>query len=459
MGGDITRPVAMTGASEFARRQIFDGFRPEINRNPGEEPFDWQTLLVWKNFVRRELEPCSSQNVTALLTHSPKYNFIFRLDEFADKVLVHGCPPWEDRDKFVVHALRDSDIVCVRNSLEREGLRPSKDLVRDGIYQAAADHAFHPPRAYFNQIQWDGTPRLHNWLTYYLGAESQPPEYLKIVGTYWMMGGVARIMRPGCKMDHMLVLEGEQGIFKSTALATLGTFGDDPEIEYFTDRITFGKIRDKDTIAMLQGKLIVEFSELAHLNNTEFEEIKAWITLRTDEARKPYGMEPKEYPRQFILAGTTNDSRWLRDPTGNRRFWPVRCGSNIDIETLKRDREQLWAEAVHLYKTGMRYWMERNDEVWKLAGAQQAVRLLNDPWTVMIIEFCNRHKFVTLEMILTECLQIEIKKQTSWDQRRVAFVLKSSGWEETTIKSAAGKRLRAWEDKNRIKTLFDSSGD
>lgn len=409
----------------------------------------WEKLLIWKKgnsgSRQRVLEPSSRQNAVITLTYAPKYRDVFRHDIFADKIIVGACPPWEDPDRFMVHQLNETDVVKCCCAMEVDGITPGKDTIRDAINLSAQDNPVHPPREHFSKLKWDGKHRLKNWLTYYLGAEKQHPDYLSTVGTMWLVSGVARIFDPGCKVDHMMVLEGKQEIGKSTALATLATFGYDHEIEYFTDRISFTKLHDKDTMMMLQGYLIVEFPELASLNNKDFNEVKQWISLRADEARKPYEREPKKYPRQFILSGTTNDSSWLRDPTGNRRFWPVRCGDKLDIDALKKDREQLWAEAIHLYKQGHHWWIDKNSPVWGYAMSEQHSRLIEDIWTVPVMNYLDGKDFVKIDDILKEALFVEVSRQDRYQTMRVGSILRSNGWEETTkYQPITKKSLRGW---------------
>jgi predicted P-loop ATPase len=225
--------------------------------------------------------------------------------------------------------------------LQRQGILVSVDVAGQAVQTAARDHPFHPVRTYLNGLQWDGVERVDRWLSTYLGADDT--EYSRAVGSRWLISAVARIFRPGAKADCCLILEGPQGIRKSTALRTIAG-------EYFTDELA--DLGSKDAAMQTRGVWIIELSELDNLSHAEVARIKAFMSRTTDRFRPPYGMRLVESPRQCVFAGTVNHGTYLRDETGGRRFWPVVCGC-IDIDTLARDRDQLWAET----KIRFVYWI------------------------------------------------------------------------------------------------------
>src|SRR4029077_167441 len=207
-------------------------------------------------------------------------------------------------------------------------------------------------------LHWDGVERVDTWLAAYLGAEGT--EYARAVGSRWLISAVARIFRPGAKADCCLILEGAQGIRKSTALRTVAG-------EYFTDELA--DLGSKDAAMQTRGVWIIELSELDNLSHAEVARIKAFMSPHTDLFRPPYGMRLVESPRQCVFAGTVNHGSYLRDETGGRRFWPVVCGK-IDIAELQRDRDQLWAEAKAKYRSGASWWLETLALI-RLAADQQ----------------------------------------------------------------------------------------
>lgn len=390
---------------------------------PADE--SWRGLLVPGK--RGAPEPNSLANVIILLTHSPKWKGCFAFDQFSGEIMVVRCPPWQKDSEFVVRRLAHYDIVMTAGALEYDNMNASVSRATDAIKAAAQHNTIHPVRDYFSALRWDGEPRLRTWLRDYLHADAQPAEYLQEVGTKWLVAGVQRIFRPGSKFDHMLVLEGTGGLGKSTALKMLATFGHDVEVEYFTDAIRFENIAQPGSIMGLQGKLIIEFAELAGMNRKETDDVKNWITIQIDELQMKYENAVTRFPRQFILAGTTNEEAWLRDATGNRRFLPVKCTGRVNFEGLKRDREQLWAEAVALYRQGYETFIPLGSSIEKLAVEEQATRLVEDVWTDQIMTYCNTAQHVTVNEVLA-MIQVDPGRRDEVMARRVGRILRQAGW-------------------------------
>ncbi len=311
----------------------------------------WRELLNWRK--KGQIEPNSGANTFLILNHDKKWKGVFVYDLFSRQVLMHRCPPFMADSEFRVKRLEHDDIVKTSYALEYDGLGPSVQRTHDAIKAVAKENRIHPVRDYFDALEWDGVERLDTWLRVYLGATEHDPNYLGPVGAKWLVAAVKRIYQPGAKFDHMLVLEGPQNIGKSFALRTLATLGADEEVEYFTDAIRLEQTALPETIAGLQGSLIMEFAELAALKKREFEDLKNWITIRIDQAQMKYESEITPFPRQFVLAGTTSEE-WLFDPEYAWWFWSVKCREKIDIDRLRGIRRQLWAEAVHRYKLSAR---------------------------------------------------------------------------------------------------------
>lgn len=414
-----------------------DASRWEPDYEPLVPAVNWQNLLV-KNSGGK-LKSDSLQN--AILLVENQYKGIFVLNEFSDEIFVIRCPPWEDPAKFKAHRLTQDDIIRMTACLECRGLAPTTKKTADAISTVAKKNAFHPVRKYFDSLKWDGISRLSKWISYYLGSE-QNLDYLAAVGTKWLVAAVTRIYRPGAKFDHMLVLEGKQNKGKSTALRTLATFGRDEPVEYFCDSVTLDEIGEPSATAMFQGKIIIEFQELEGMKKKEDTALKRYITLQTDEVQKKYENPVTAYPRQFVLAGTTNDDCWLRDPTGNRRYWPVKVGE-IDIAALKNDREQLWAEAVALYKADYKIWLADGDPVYKLAQAEQSQRVAADPWEPHVLKFIAGRPFVTIAEILKDLMPL-VASHDNAASSRVAGILKNNGW-ESNQETIEGVRARYWK--------------
>jgi predicted P-loop ATPase len=300
------------------------------------------------------------------------------------------------------------------------------------VQTAAQDHLFHPVKTYLHGIQWDGVERLDRWLSVYLGAADT--EYSRAVGSRWLISAVARIFRPGTKADCCLILEGPQGIRKSTALRTLAG-------EYFTDELA--DLGSKDAAMQTRGVWIIELSELDSLSNSDVARIKAFMSRTTDRFRPPYGMRLMESPRQCVFAGTVNHSTYLRDETGGRRFWPVTCG-RIGIDELARDRDQLWAEAKVRFDTGAPCWLE-TAELVHMAADQQIERYDGDPWEEVIGPWLEARSSTSISEVLERCLQKPQALWTQTDKNRAARCLRSLGWER--YRERQGSRLE-WRYRN-----------
>jgi Virulence-associated protein E len=257
-----------------------------------------------------------------------KMGVTLRYDQFADRTLIDGL---QDFGPVL------DDAACDRIWLLFDQwfkLHVSKELTRTVILDTALLNRFHPVRDYLNAQEWDGVSRIDTWLTTYGGVEDN--EYSRAVGALFLTAAVRRARSPGCKFDEMVVLEQEvQGTDKSSALATLAV-----RDEWFSDDLPLN-VEGKQVIEALRGRWIVEAGEMSGMKRTDIAHIKALLSRQVDRARLAYGRIVSEVPRQSVIVGTTNDLEYLRDATGNRRFWPVRC-KRFDVEALRRDRDQLF---------------------------------------------------------------------------------------------------------------------
>jgi predicted P-loop ATPase len=319
--------------------------------------------------------------------------------------------------------------------LQRHGIDVSSEIAGKAVEAVARERTIHPVRDYLNCLKWDGVPRLDGCLERYFGVQATTPEqaaYRSAVGRRWMISAVARIMKPGCKVDHCLVLEGRQGLLKSTSLEALAGGP-----AWFTDEL--GDLGTKDASLQLSGKWIIELAEVTALVRSDSSAAKAFLSRPNDHFRPPYGKRTGDFPRQCVFAGTTNDTVYLKDETGNRRFWPVTC-TVIDLDGLRRDRDQLWAEAVVRYERGERWWLdtpELNDQ----AAEEQADRYETDPWQELVEEYCSPKDSVSIAEVLTS-----IKPKDRWDRRdqmRVARCLKALGWDRHRARGV-GVGPREW---------------
>ena len=295
-------------------------------------------------------------------------------NEFTARPFLTDESPWGTKGNWSDH----DDIKCAE-WCQHKYLNVEKGTVADAAIAIARSRKpyHHPIREWLQSMTWDGTHRLDTWMVDYLGAPDTP--YVRAVSRKWMMSAVKRVFEPGCQSDYTLVLEGQQGRRKSTALRVLcGS-------EWFTDDIG-EDIGNKDSAIGLQGKWIVELAELDAFKRAEMTTVKAWLVRRQDHFRPPYGRRAEDFPRQNVFAASTNKEDWLTDETGGRRFWPVRVGK-INIDGLAKVREHLWAEATFAVDAMENIWLSETMEL--LAAREQAARQDVDPWRNIVEGWAN----------------------------------------------------------------------
>ncbi|SMO64452.1 Predicted P-loop ATPase and inactivated derivatives [Thalassovita litoralis] len=400
---------------------------------------------AWANRLRLDLSGTPERNeanVIIALSSDPAFAGTIAFDEFRQEVVVLQPVPWDEQNTDYPRPWEDSDDIRLAEWLQHREVNVAPLVVGRSVGAVARDYRIHPVRAYLDHLQWDGTRRLETWPSRYLGAA--PTELTHAMGSLWLISAIARVYRPGVKADHMLILEGEQGARKSTALKILA--GED----WFTDELP--DLGSKDAAIHMQGVWIVEIAELDAIGRAEVSRIKAFLTRTTDRFRPPYGRHTVEIKRQCVFAGTVNPDTYLRDETGNRRFWPIRCG-DIDIDALARDRDQLWAEAVARFKDGAIWWIE-DKAILQAAREEQDKRYQSDAWDGLIEHWLThelrvvgdsyssfdpprresvlRHeplRDVSVGEILEEAIGAEPARWSRTDQMRVSGYLKKKGWE------------------------------
>jgi len=406
-------------------------------------------------------------NVIIALTSDVAFAGILAFDDFAQAIIVCQPLPWDDPSATFPRPWEDADDVRTAEWLQLRSLNVAPVVVSRGVSAVARDLRIHPVRDWLDTLKWDGTPRIETWTSAYLGAE--PTAFNHTIGALWLISAVARIYRPGVKADHMLILEGPQGARKSTAIKVLA--GE----EWFTDELP--ELGSKDAAIHMQGVWIVEIAELDAIGRAEVSRIKAFLTRTTDRFRPPYGRYTVEVPRQCVFAGTVNPDTYLRDETGNRRFWPLRCGT-IDIAALARDRDQLWAEGVARFRAGAIWWI---DDTALLAEAreEQDRRYQSDAWDDLIEHWLTHETRtvsdgfpdygnsrtesvrraepladVSVGEILEEAIGLEPARWTRGDQMRVSAYLKASGWERYRRRDDGGREApREWRYRIPSKTI------
>lgn len=321
------------------------------------------------------------ENTRRILLGDSNLEGIVRFDEFSGEMILTRpitTDPSLVGDRDLPRPWIDSDTVTLQTHIQRLWVpRLGREKIEATLDMIARQNcSFHPVREYLQSLSWDGMSRLYTWLRDYVGATKQPEKYLAAVGSAWLISGVARILNPGCKADCMLVLEGSQGIYKSTMLRTLAG------ARWFSDSLP-ADLSHKDARDHLRGKWIIEMPELAQFRRAEIETVKSFLSRQEEQYRPSYGHHELKFPRQCIFAGSTNKDTYLVDDTGNRRFWTVAC-NDIDLKAVVRDRDQLWAEAAVRYRSGARWWLTKEESA--LAEVEAGQRIAHDPWTARVAE-------------------------------------------------------------------------
>ena len=402
-----------------------------------EQQIDWRTLLIYRQSKGGppQLVPLLANAITAF-RHAPEWEGVLGFNEFSQQVVTRGPTPW---GKEVGSRWADADDSLATEWLQREvGVFVGSNTVAEAVQTVARENGFHPVRNHLEKLEWDKVSRVETWLIDYLDCTDS--EFIRAVSSRWLISAVARIFRPGCQADHVLLLEGPQGIRKSSALRAL--VGD----EWFADHIA--DLGSKDSRLDLLGKWVIEMSELVSMRRAEIEKVKAFLTARTDHFRPPYGRRAIDVPRQNVFAASTNEEQPFVDSSGNRRFWPVRCGQ-IDVDGVRRNRDQLWAEAYHRFKQGEVWWLDTT-ELNLLAQHEQNERYEPGVWDDIILEWADDPRRredlvngitvpvalwdgsepgkITIGDILIHAIDKDKNRLTQADHKAVARCLTHNGW-------------------------------
>ena len=338
-------------------------------------------------------------------------------------------------------SVTDIDIKCLRGYLTRSfNFSPSKENIDDALVDCAMFNKYHPVKQYLEKLKWDGIPRLDRWLTEICGVENNV--YSQSVGRKIFISAIKRIYEPGCWFAQLVIFEGRQRMFKSRLVQEMGR-----------DWYASIHLKTQDTKTLVEdmrGKWILEIEELAGFGKQETEYMKAFVSRQTDRVRLSYGHRAEDHPRQSIMIATMNpdgENRYLIDPTGNFRYWPIKCGDkDIEIDVFKDVRDQLFAEAKVAYNKGETLWLGSKEED-ELAQKEQEKRLSVDPWGPIISGWLDdevklkARVQVTANEIALGCLRMIPEKINAIVWRRISRVLIESGWKKY---KSTSKKDRHW---------------
>jgi putative DNA primase/helicase len=361
-------------------------------------------------------------NVGLVLDHMPEMLRGAYYDEFQDKTIVDRRE-WRDVD----------DTGLCMWLQEHIGL----STITPGMVHAVIAHRLHATprhwvREYLKALPCDDLPRIAHAFEDHWGVEpgfSQSSDYIRAVSANFFIGLIARVMRPGCQLDTMVVFEGHQGTRKSSALRVLGGAG------YM---LATESINSKDFQQALRGAWIAEIGELESFSRADRDRIKAIISNPIDKYRGSYERHVREYPRQCLFAGTTNKDDWGNDDTGLRRFWPVWCG-DIDLPGIVAHRDEWFAEAYRLYLTGASWW----ETPAAATLTAQRDRQSEDIWTRLVMEHLIGKSEVYLQDVLRDACKVREAEMNHAHKLRIGSILRLAGWTKSN-RRRDGKQVKTW---------------
>ncbi|MCB1745438.1 MAG: hypothetical protein KDK91_34040 [Gammaproteobacteria bacterium] len=372
-------------------------------------------------------------NILAIVRHDPEIKGSLQYNSLLGQVeIVRRLPGVIDTGLGPIKDVHVHGLVAWLG--ERYGLHAKPGQVSDAITLAAQENVFDPARAYMESLAWDGVERVQFYAERYLGAE--PSAYNRRVSTIIFVSVAARVFQPGCKVDTMVILEGAQGCGKTTAVRHL------LNPDWFVE--VTESFDSPEVVRQVRGAHVGEIGEMSSLSRSEFNRTKQFITQQIDRVREPYARFVASYPRRCVFFGTTNQDDWNRDPTGARRFLPIRV-SAFNMQAFLGDRDQLWAEAVALYRDGADFWT-----LPETATDEQDARYDHDAWSDPIaawlaVKADGKYYPPSVETratdlgggvrrasaaeILQHALNVAIGKQSKADQMRVANIMRKLEWQ------------------------------
>lgn len=392
----------------------------------------WMSRLI---MTREKRYSSCEANVRTILQSDPAWEGVLGRSLFhhANTVFLK-TPPSPFPPRSIGQEWTDGDDILMQQYIatKYDATPPRVAAVRIAVSSAdLPEH--HPVREYLSGVTWDGVPRIANWLETY-GQATGPAQ--RLCGRWWLISAVARAFQPGCQVHTVLILESpEQGIGKSTLVSTMAV-----KKEWFADELA--DLGSKDAAQQLSGRWIIELGELSCMSRADQERAKSFFVRSDDRYRPSYGVRVGIYPRHCVFAGTTNSTAYLRDDTGNRRYWPVRVKA-IDLDAVARDRGQLWAEAVTEYREGKSWWPTTPEER-RILHTNAEERREIDVWYSIVAAYLADSEETTLHDVMEDSLKIDKAQMDKSKQMRVASILNMLGFTSSGRVRKSGKREVRW---------------
>ncbi|MGR4895013.1 VapE domain-containing protein [Stenotrophomonas sp. LARHCG68] len=397
-------------------------------------------------------------NLILIMENDERLRGLWWLNESSNQIELTREGPWSGSSTSEFIDADSYELAAWFQNPDRYQMKCSDELVLKAVIAVARRYRRHPVREYLSAIVWDGVPRVERMLIDLFGAPDDA--YSRRAALCFAVSAVSRVLwadpkNPalGAKVDFMLVLEGEQGKSKSTSLMEL--FGSTWFVE------TNESPSSKDFYQVIQGAWAVEIGEMDSFGKADVTAVKTLITRRVDKFRAPYERVPRSYRRECVFVGTTNEHEYLRDPTGGRRFLPVRTDGSMQVELIREQRDQLWAEAVQLFRQGVKWWELPDD-----AAEQQEERYIGDSWEGRIALWLSGRapsrkngdsaypqrngvgwgepaEWTTTDEVLFHAIDLDRGKHGRPEQMRIAAIMKRLKWEQHRVE-VDGFRERRW---------------
>lgn len=425
LGGKV---VYVEGGGDFNDLHVSAGLEAVRGHFVQETP--WRMGLITKETEQggQVVVKCST-NFALILENSPEWRGVLSLDEFSQRIIPQKKPPIP----MVGNEWQDHHVAETKMWLEAKEFRSAipTALVQEAVTAVAARNPSHQVRQYLDRLEWDGVERVASFLCEAAGAEDS--EYVRAVSSSMLISAVARIYKPGCKVDTTLVLEGEQGLRKSSMFVALFS-------PTWHSEIT-ASVTDKDFYQNMRGKWCLEFADLKGMSGADRNHLKQILTATSDNYRPSYARQNQDFPRQNIFVATTNDDKYLNDPTGARRFLPVRATA-IALDYVNYARDQIWAEAVYRFRAGESWWEIPSDA----AISAQEDRYETDPWESLVAKWLDGQYegFVSVADVLTRAVEVPTQHQDARASQRVVKILRKLGW-QSHVKKVEKRPLRGWK--------------
>lgn len=423
---DKTQLEVINGTKDENQKALAEEFYRKLNQSVREKTYIFdndyfneptpiaELRNLWEQYglpIGRSGSPVKNENtIVQIFQMDPFFKDAMFYDKFQRSIFIKDYRDNEYRK------MLDADAGIVLMNLQRNfGLsNVSMSMVQNALSIFAHINEKDELHEYLSSLKWDGVPRVEQFFPFYCGAKNKT--YERTVGKNWWVSMAARALDPGCKVDNMVILEGKQGLKKSTMLKVIGG-------KWFSENTA--EVGEKDFYQNLEGVLISEIAELDSFSKAGVTTIKRVLTSVQDKYRPAYGRNTVEFKRRNVFVGTTNDTEYLKDETGNRRFWPIHCTS-IDLSLVERDRDQLFAEAVDLYRRGHKWWIESD-----VTHLVQESRRQVDPWEEQIAAWVSGRDEFKTSTLLQDCLKISVDKQHKGLSNRAGKILRNLGFEYT----------------------------